>query len=84
MDRLSSLVRALKQNLSGLAGATREEKDNAHMSTQIDPFTQVPPQIVQHWGLFLVFGLSFMASPYSRGSVPLELRSTLSILSAGY
>jgi uncharacterized membrane protein HdeD (DUF308 family) len=31
-----------------------------HVTTQIDPFTQVPPQIVQHWGLFLVFGLSFM------------------------
>jgi hypothetical protein len=31
-------------------------KDNGYMGAQVNPFTQVPPQVVHHWGLFLFCG----------------------------
>ena len=30
------------------------------MTTQVDPLALVPPEIVQHWGLFLVMGLGLI------------------------
>jgi uncharacterized membrane protein HdeD (DUF308 family) len=30
------------------------------MDTQVNPLTRVPPEIVYHWGLFLVFGLGLI------------------------
>ena len=30
------------------------------MGAQVNPFTQVPPQVVHHWGLFLFCGLGLI------------------------
>ena len=28
------------------------------MSTQVDPFALVPPQVIQHWGISLAMGIA--------------------------
>lgn len=30
------------------------------MSTQIDPFSLVPPQVIQHWGISLAMGMGLI------------------------